>query len=115
MFATLALVKAEIIPLVGKIEAVSGYRDPAMNSCAGGAKTSAHMRFGALDFYSLNSLISESRLSAMLCRWHAHQPASRAIGLGFYGDRKFHIDAGIKWARTWGPGGKSKTSPCPKA
>ncbi len=115
MFATLALVKNEIVPLVGKIEAVSGYRDPAMNACAGGATTSAHMQFGALDFYAMDSGMSESRLAALLCHWQSNKPARQAIGLGFYGNRKFHIDADVKWARTWGPGGRSANSPCRNA
>ena len=35
--------------MIGDVEAMSGYRNPELNACAGGAKESAHRRFFALD------------------------------------------------------------------
>src|SRR6188508_2119888 len=42
---TLRYVRDYVIPAVGPVEPVSGYRNPALNACAGGAPESAHKHY----------------------------------------------------------------------
>src|SRR5687767_11778554 len=47
--ATLRYIAAHIVPVLGPVEPVSVYRNPALNVCAGGAATSTHREMGAID------------------------------------------------------------------
>src|SRR5262245_39903132 len=49
IFATLRILRDEVVPAVGPVEVVSGYRDQDFNACVHGASRSAHMSFHALD------------------------------------------------------------------
>jgi hypothetical protein len=47
--ATLKFIKAEVEPVIGDVQPVSGFRNAELNQCSGGAKASAHRHFYALD------------------------------------------------------------------
>lgn len=106
---TLRFVKAHVEPVVGTVEALSGYRNAALNQCAGGAEESAHRHFYALDLTPLRPIGREGMIRS-LCAIHRFRGEDYAIGLGFYSGLRFHVDS--KGFRRWGSNGKSATSPC---
>jgi Peptidase M15 len=118
---TLWLIKETIVPAVGPVRVLSGYRTPAANRCANGAEGSAHMSFSALDLQAINAnaTADQKQLFATLCRvWH-QSPSSDAFGLGAYYVRnwtgmneegRFHVDTIGK--RTWGHSYGAYTSHC---
>jgi len=108
--ATLGFVKAEIEPVIGRVEAVSGFRNEELNQCAGGAKASAHRHFYALDLVPADEDLARAALIRDIC--HIHQASGREfdIGLGFYTGMRFHLDS--KGYRKWGANGSGATSPC---
>jgi hypothetical protein len=108
--ATLKFVKAEVEPVIGKLQAVSGFRNEELNQCAGGAPASAHAHFYALDLVPLDADLARGTLIRDIC--DIHQSAGRRfdIGLGFYTGRRFHLDS--KGFRRWGANGSGATSPC---
>jgi hypothetical protein len=106
---TLRFIADHVEPAIGPVSAVSGYRAPALNACAGGAARSSHVDYSALDLVPLTPTTRE-QLIARICAAHrAHGRAGR-IGLGFYNGVRFHIDS--RSFRRWGPDGSSATSPC---
>lgn len=106
---TLRFIRDEVVPVTGAVEIVSGYRDPALNACSGGRSASAHMAFWALDLEPVAD-ISRDEIVALLCPVFAARGQAARIGLGFYDDTRFHIDA--RSFRTWGVDGRGATSPC---
>ena len=50
---TLRYIHDYVIPAIGPVEAVSAYRNPLLNQCAGGAPESAHKHFSAIDLVPL--------------------------------------------------------------
>lgn len=81
--------------VLGAFEVVSGYRDPALNRCAGGAAGSAHMRAFAVDL-----LLANNGDAQALCHFWQHYGKAWNMGLGRYPTGRIHIDtAGY---RTWG-------------
>lgn len=107
--ATLRFIQRHVEPVIGEVEAKSGYRNPELNACAGGAKESAHRRFFALDLVPVRS-IARGGLIRSICAIHEFRGRGYDIGLGFYQGLRFHIDS--KGFRKWGPNGRSATSPC---
>ena len=109
MVSTLRLIHHEVIPSIGPIEALSVFRDPAINSCIGGASKSYHLRFYAIDMRPKE--ISDRRLLIQkLCRLHRQKGQRLKMGLGIYSGTRFHIDsAGY---RSWGKDQKVASSPC---
>lgn len=106
---TLRYIRDELVPVTGPLRVVSGYRDPAANSCFRGARASRHLRFAALDLMPVRAL-SRADLIARLCPLHARTGARDKVGLGIYTITRFHIDtAGY---RRWGADYSSATSPC---
>jgi len=106
---TLKFIASYIVPALGPVQAVSGYRSPALNKCAGGAAHSAHALYYALDLTPLRSM-ERSELIDSVCRLHARFGAAAHVGLGFYEGLRFHIDTfGF---RRWGSDYHSATSPC---
>lgn len=106
---TLRFAKIYIIPKIGAVEAASGYRNPTLNRCAGGAPGSAHAKYFALDLIP-KSNITRKELIKAVCKIHDEFGAQHKIGLGFYSKTRFHIDS--RSFRRWGPNGRAKTSPC---
>ncbi len=110
MVETLRFIRDHVKPAIGEVEAVSGYRNPALNLCARGSATSPHKHFFALDLIPLTS-IDRLELFRRLCAVHArHGPAFEA-GLGFYAFQRFHVDT--RGFRRWGVSGPAANeSPC---
>jgi hypothetical protein len=107
--ATLRFVRAHVVPVIGEVEAVSGYRNDRLNSCAKGAPESAHRHFYAIDLMPLRDL-TRVGLIRSICAIHQFRGRDYDIGLGFYTGLRFHLDS--KGFRRWGPDGKGETSPC---
>jgi hypothetical protein len=107
---TLKFVKNHVEPVIGDVEAVSGFRNAELNSCSGGAKASAHRHFFALDLVPANDDLSRSAMVRSICKIHEWRGADYDVGLGFYSGNRFHVDS--KGFRKWGPDGKGATSPC---
>lgn len=106
---TLQLIRDEVKPAIGQVEAVSGYRDPALNRCSHGAPASAHARFQALDLTPAVAM-TRAAMIARICRLHAGVGPRWHWGLGFYSGLRFHVDT--RRHRRWGADGRGATSPC---
>ncbi|WP_051503995.1 D-Ala-D-Ala carboxypeptidase family metallohydrolase [Sphingomonas jaspsi] len=100
--AALRYIGTYVEPRIGPVEAVSVYRNPALNSCAGGAPESTHRTVGAIDMVPLRP-VTRGQLMTMLCDIHVRDGSWNNIGLGFYKGVRFHIDA--KKYREWGTAG----------
>ena len=96
---TLRYVHAYVIPAIGPVEPVSGYRNPHLNVCAGGAPGSAHKSYSAIDLVPLRPTTRE-QLMRTLCAVHAQRGTDYQVGLGFYAFLRFHVDT-TKYRR-WG-------------
>ncbi len=106
---TLRFVANHVEPVIGEVEALSGYRNGDLNQCSGGAKASAHRHFFALDLTPVRD-IGRSAMIRSLCRIHQWRGGGYGIGLGFYTGLRFHVDS--KGFRKWGSNGRGETSPC---
>jgi uncharacterized protein YcbK (DUF882 family) len=89
--------------------AASVYRDPVLNDCAGGAKSSRHLQLNAIDF---DIEASKTSLKKLCSAWQKLGP-KYGIGLGFYTPTRIHIDT--SGYRTWGADHSFKTSLCLQA
>ena len=110
--STLRFIKAHVEPVIGPVEAVSGFRNSELNQCSGGAKESAHRRFFALDLVPLRDLARQGLIRS-ICAIHEWRGRGYDIGLGFYSGLRFHLDS--KGFRRWGSDGKGTSSPCATA
>jgi hypothetical protein len=106
---TLRYIRDQIVPAIGPVQVASGYREPALNRCSGGAAHSAHAQFYALDLTPAQSM-DRNMLIARVCALHARNGAAYHIGLGFYDALRFHIDS--RSFRRWGSDYHASTSPC---
>ena len=88
---TLRYVNDYVIPAVGPVEPVSGYRNPALNACAGGAPESAHKHYSAIDLVPLRPT-SREQLMRRMCAVHSRRGPDYGVGLGFYAFLRFHVD-----------------------
>ena len=88
---TLRYVRDYVIPAVGPVEPVSGYRNPMLNVCAGGAPESAHKHYSAIDLVPLRPTTRE-HLMQRLCGIHGRRGLAYEVGLGFYAFLRFHVD-----------------------
>jgi hypothetical protein len=88
---TLRYIHDYVIPAVGPVEPVSGYRNPILNQCAGGAPESAHKHYSAVDLVPLRATTREG-LMRTLCGVHARRGLDYEVGLGFYAFLRFHVD-----------------------
>ncbi|MBV8501465.1 MAG: DUF882 domain-containing protein [Paucibacter sp.] len=91
--------------MLGPFEMHSGYRNPELNQCAGGAARSAHLRAFAMDITPVDA----ATLPKLCAFWREQGPAL-SMGLGQYPSGRIHIDT--LGHRTWGRDGSFKTSPC---
>jgi hypothetical protein len=86
--------------VVGAIEVHSGYREPGLNACAGGAPRSAHALAFAIDFTPADG----REVAVGLCAFWREQGRDWRMGLGRYASGRLHIDTAGH--RAWGaPGG----------
>lgn len=92
MVETLRYIRDYVIPAVGPVEAVSVYRNPQLNKCAGGAPESAHKLDSAIDMVPLRSTTREAMMKT-LCGIHTEHGAAYNAGLGFYAYLRFHVDS----------------------
>lgn len=106
---TLGYVKNHVEPVIGDVEAVSGYRNETLNQCSGGAKASAHRHFFALDLVPVKEL-TRPQMIRSLCAIHSFRGQDYDVGMGFYTGRRFHVDS--KGFRRWGADGRGASSPC---
>lgn len=107
---TLRFVRDHVVRTLGPVEAVSAYRNPELNVCAGGARRSAHRDFTALDLVPVRPL-SRRAIFKLLCPVHAGKGAAHGAGLGFYSFSRFHVDT--RSFRRYGSAGPlGNESPC---
>ena len=97
MVQTLRYVRDYVVPAVGPVEAVSVYRNPQLNVCAGGAPESAHKLDSAIDMVPLRP-IDRVTLMRKLCGAHSEHGGPYNAGLGFYAYLRFHVDS-MKYRR----------------
>ena len=97
MVQTLRYVRDYVVPAVGPVEAVSVYRNPQLNVCAGGAPESAHKLDSAIDMVPLRP-IDRVSLMRKLCGAHSEHGGPYNAGLGFYAYLRFHVDS-MKYRR----------------
>ena len=110
MVKTLRYIRDHVRHAVGPVEAVSGYRNPALNVCARGSERSAHLDFFAIDLVPVQAL-ERRELFRRLCVMHASSGRGSGVGLGFYAFQRFHIDT--RSFRRWGGAGPAgNESPC---
>jgi len=105
---TLRYINDYVIPAVGPVEAVSAYRNPSLNYCAGGAPESAHKHYSAVDLVPLRQTTRE-QLMHTLCNVHARRGLPYGVGLGFYAFLRFHVDT--TKLRRWGADPQTATCP----
>jgi hypothetical protein len=107
---TLEFVKAEVEPAVGKVEALSVYRNEQLNRCSNGAPASAHRLFFALDLKPVSDDVSRPGMISRVCAAHRRAGSAYNAGLGFYSGMRFHVDS--HGFRKWGADGRGASSPC---
>lgn len=98
----LRFIGAFVEPVIGQVEVVSAYRNPALNACAKGAATSTHLTGGGIDMVPVQPFRRELLMES-LCRIQLDKGWWNGIGLGFYKGLRFHIDA--RRNREWGTAG----------
>jgi hypothetical protein len=91
MVPTLRVLRDEVVPLVGPVEVVSGFRTDAYNAAAGGAPGSRHRWFEAIDVVPTRAWARESLHAQLLGFWE-RQGRDVAMGLGLYQHTRFHVD-----------------------
>jgi hypothetical protein len=106
---TLKFIRSRIVGAIGPVDAVSGYRSPALGKCAGGAPKSAHGMYYALDLVPVKAM-SRAVLIEKMCAVHSKYGQASSVGLGFYSGLRFHVDT--KGTRLWGTDYHADTSPC---
>jgi hypothetical protein len=107
---TLRFVRDEVVPVLGEVEALSAYRNEALNRCSAGAPQSAHRLFFALDLTPVNPQVNRAAMIRDICAAHASDGRAYNTGLGFYNGMRFHVDS--NGYRRWGADGRGATSPC---
>lgn len=89
--STLALVRDELEPSIGPVDVLSAYRTANYNRKSGGNATSRHRDFCGLDLVP-RSNISRKELVEELRSLHARLGPRSNMGLGIYGNVRFHVD-----------------------
>jgi hypothetical protein len=107
---TLKFVRDQVEPALGKVEALSVYRNESLNRCSNGAPASAHRMFFALDLKPVSDDVSRAGMIGRVCAAHARTGRTYNAGLGFYSGMRFHVDS--HGFRKWGADGRGATSPC---
>lgn len=110
IITTLRFIDRDVVPAVGPVQAVSGYRNAGLNACSDGAPASAHRMFFALDLMPVAAAVSRGEIIRDVCAAHARDGEIYRTGLGFYDGLRFHVDS--NGYRRWGTDGTAATSPC---
>ncbi len=92
--------------IVVDFEAVSNFRNPQLNACAGGAKESSHTKTFAIDIIPRNGSVDEK----LLCDFWRTEGKQWDMGLSKYPSGRIHLDT-TKY-RTWGFDHRKGTSFC---
>jgi hypothetical protein len=92
--------------VIDAIEVHSGYRDAALNACAGGAARSAHLLHFAIDFTPR----AGADPGEALCAFWRREGAGWRMGLGRYASGRIHIDTAGH--RSWGAPVAGGAAPC---
>jgi len=93
MVNTLIFLKYDLIPYIGDVRVLSGFRTPHYNRLAGGAGKSRHLTFSALDLRPVADIERTQLHGILQNRWH-NLGREYNLGLGLYADSRFHIDTG---------------------
>lgn len=98
----LRFIRTELVPAIGPVRVVSGFRTRRYNRKAGGGSLSRHMRFRALDLEPIRAS-SRPQLHRSLRRLWRKRGKRYRLGLGLYSKTRFHLDVGRyrRWGR-WG-------------
>ena len=91
MTQTLKVLKDYVIPIIGEVEIVSGFRSKIYNQHAGGASRSRHLHFSAIDVVPMQEIQREELHRRLLSLWQQHGQSLK-LGLGLYSKLRFHID-----------------------
>ena len=91
MVDTLKVLKDHIIPEIGPVVVLSGWRTSSYNAKAGGARTSKHMHFCGLDMIPEDDY-TRKQLLPKLRRIHKKHGRRWNMGLGIYSGIRFHVD-----------------------
>jgi len=93
MINTLVFLKYDLIPYIGDVRVLSGFRTPHYNLAAGGAGKSRHLTFSALDLRPVTDMERTQLHGILQNRWH-NLGREYNLGLGLYAHLRFHIDTG---------------------
>ncbi len=99
--------------ILTQFEITSSYRDPELNSCAGGSLGSKHIHNAAIDIRIIdtaNHPTSIPRVHEKLCDFWIEHGERYQLGLGLYANGQIHLDT--EGYRTWGPDYTRNTSIC---
>lgn len=88
---TLRVLRDAVMPRVGRLVVVSGFRTEGFNAAAGGAKGSRHLWFEAVDVVPRRPWDRERLHARLLDFWTTEGPGLK-LGLGLYSKTRFHID-----------------------
>ncbi|NRA41478.1 MAG: hypothetical protein HRU21_04120 [Pseudomonadales bacterium] len=92
MINTLLFIESYLLPELGLLVPVSGDRTEEYNMISGGAKSSKHLSFCALDLVPVKTYARKD-LHQRLRKIHREVGKQFNIGLGLYSGLRFHIDS----------------------
>ncbi|WP_299942642.1 D-Ala-D-Ala carboxypeptidase family metallohydrolase [uncultured Microbulbifer sp.] len=88
---TLKVIRQEIVPRIGPVTVLSGWRTTSYNRKAGGSKGSKHLLFCGLDIVPQKNF-SREQLIPVLRDIHRRNGRQWKMGLGIYKSIRFHVD-----------------------
>ncbi|MBB3060555.1 D-Ala-D-Ala carboxypeptidase family metallohydrolase [Microbulbifer rhizosphaerae] len=91
MVDTLRVIQREIIPRIGPVVVLSGWRTPHYNGKAGGANASKHLHFCGVDLVPQHRF-TRKQLLPVLRDIHKKSGKQWNMGLGIYSGIRFHVD-----------------------
>lgn len=91
MVNTLKVIQREIIPRIGPVVVLSGWRTPHYNGKAGGANSSKHLHFCGVDMVPQHKF-TRKQLLPILRKIHKESGKQWNMGLGIYSGIRFHVD-----------------------
>jgi hypothetical protein len=92
-----------------EFEGASGYRNPTLNRCAGGAPGSSHTRSFALDIIPTGAAGADEE---RLCAFWRSEGKDWHMGMSKYRSGRIHLDTS-GW-RSWGGDHTSRSAFCPR-